>query len=71
MRSRELGRMFRRFFIEPTFAANMVDKEINAVDSEHKKPPSRNLFWSAFGLLGNYGSGIRGICLTPYGGSST
>ena len=32
-----------RFFVEPTFASNMVDKEINAVDSEHKKPRSCNI----------------------------
>ena len=26
-----------RFFIEPSFSPKMVDKEVNAVDSEHKK----------------------------------
>ncbi|CAJ1393186.1 unnamed protein product [Effrenium voratum] len=29
--------IFAQFFIEPTFSGNMVDREINAVDSEHKK----------------------------------
>lgn len=29
--------IFAQFFIEPSFAPKMVDKEVNAVDSEHKK----------------------------------
>lgn len=29
--------IFAQFFIEPSFARKMVDKEVNAVDSEHKK----------------------------------
>eukprot|EP00930_Biecheleria_cincta_P034902 TRINITY_DN24053_c0_g1_i1.p1 TRINITY_DN24053_c0_g1~~TRINITY_DN24053_c0_g1_i1.p1 ORF type:complete len:1037 (+),score=233.28 TRINITY_DN24053_c0_g1_i1:89-3199(+) len=39
--------IFAQFFIEPTFASNMVDKEINAVDSEHKKnmPDTSRRLW--------------------------
>lgn len=34
-----------RFFIEPSFAPKMVDKEVNAVDSEHKKRHGCTMFF--------------------------
>lgn len=39
--------IFAQFFIEPTFASKMVNKEINAVDSEHKKnmPDTSRRLW--------------------------
>jgi len=39
--------IFAHFFIDPTFASNMVDKEVNAVDSEHKKnmPDTQRRLW--------------------------
>eukprot|EP00439_Symbiodinium_sp_Y106_P049208 s2559_g6.t1 len=42
--------IFAQFFIEPSFAANMVDKEINAVDSEHKKNMP-DTTWRLFHLM--------------------
>jgi len=39
--------IFAQFFIAPTFASEMVDKEIHAVDSEHKKnqPNTQRRLW--------------------------
>mmetsp|Transcript_25433 Transcript_25433/g.46173 ORF Transcript_25433/g.46173 Transcript_25433/m.46173 type:complete len:1008 (+) Transcript_25433:55-3078(+) len=39
--------IFAHFFIDPMFASSMVDKEVNAVDSEHKKnmPDTQRRLW--------------------------
>lgn len=39
--------IFAQFFISPSFESSMVDKEVNAVDSEHKKnkPDGQRRLW--------------------------
>lgn len=41
---------FSKFFIEPLFLESCIDRELNAVDSEHKKN-LQNDTWSAYQLL--------------------
>lgn len=47
--------IFAQFFIAPAFASSMVDKEIHAVDSEHKKnmPDVKHRLWHLLRMLAN------------------
>lgn len=47
--------IFAQFFISPSFAEQMVDKEIHAVDSEHKKnqPDTQRRLWHLMRSRGN------------------
>eukprot|EP00933_Yihiella_yeosuensis_P021123 TRINITY_DN167_c0_g1_i1.p1 TRINITY_DN167_c0_g1~~TRINITY_DN167_c0_g1_i1.p1 ORF type:complete len:1051 (-),score=281.16 TRINITY_DN167_c0_g1_i1:207-3359(-) len=47
--------IFSRFFIDPSFVPNMADREVMAVDSEHKKnmPSTSRRLFHLFNMLGN------------------
>eukprot|EP00929_Paragymnodinium_shiwhaense_P001267 TRINITY_DN101495_c0_g1_i1.p1 TRINITY_DN101495_c0_g1~~TRINITY_DN101495_c0_g1_i1.p1 ORF type:complete len:1022 (+),score=323.68 TRINITY_DN101495_c0_g1_i1:186-3251(+) len=47
--------IFAQFFVSPSFAGNMVDKEIHAVDSEHMKykPDTQRRLWHLLWSIGN------------------
>ena len=42
--------IFSRFFIDPLFDINSVEKEINAIQSEHNKNKN-NMFWRLFEMI--------------------
>jgi len=47
---KEIMDIFSRFFIDPLFDTDSVSREINAVDSEHKKNIHKD-FWKKFQLM--------------------
>ena len=45
--------IFSRFFIDPLFDINSVEKEINAIQAEHNKNKN-NMFWRLFKMICNF-----------------